>query len=483
MNPYHILIIIVAYFTILFIISHFTSRKANSDTFFIGNRKSPWYLVSFAMIGTSISGVTFISVPGWVLGSKFYYMQLVLGYLLGYATIIHVLLPIYYKLNLTTIYTYLATRFGKISYKTGASFFLLSRLVGSSLRLFLVTFVLQETIFKHLNVPFFVTIIGSLILIYAYTFRGGVKTIVWTDSFQTLLFLLAVIFSIVFVGKLLNLDFKGLVGAIYNSEYSTVFNFTHWREGSFFLKQFLSGAFIAIVMTGLDQDMMQKNLSCRTLRDSQKNMYWYSALLVPVNLLFLSLGALLVLYSQQNGIPIPDNSDKLYPLLATGGYFPVIIGIVFILGLIAAAYSSADSALTALTTSFTINILGAGRFEEKKLKRVRWIVHILMSLLTGLFIYIFNIYNSDAVIDTVFTAAIYTYGPLLGLFAFGIFSKRKVKDPAVPFIAILSPLFTYLVKLGLGAMIENYKSSYELLVVNGIITILGLLIFSRKAKQ
>ena len=482
MNPYFIIGIILGYFLVLIIISQLTSRNADSNTFFVGNKRSPWYLVSFGMIGASLSGVTFISVPGWVLTSKFYYMQIVLGYLLGYAAIIHVLLPVYYKLNLTSIYTYLGSRFGKVSYKTGASFFLLSRLIGASFRLFIVANVLQITIFDKLHIHFAFTIILTLLFIYLYTFRGGIKTIVWTDSLQTLFMLLAVIFTVILVSKSMNLDFKGLVTTLKSSEMTTVFNFHNWRNGSFFIKQFLSGAFITIVMTGLDQDMMQKNLSCRSLRDAQKNMYWYSSLLVPVNLLFLSLGALLIIYSQTHGISIPERSDDIFPLVATGGTLPAFIGIVFILGLVAAAYSSADSALTALTTSFTIDILGAGNLPEERLRKIRRIVHVFMSLTIGGIIFLFRMLNNDAVISSLFTAAGYTYGPLLGLFAFGIFTRNNIADKWVPLIALFSPIATYCTKLILESLIENYHSSYELLLINGMITFIGLMIVSLRIK-
>ena len=482
MNPYLIIGIILGYFLVLIIISQLTSRNADSNTFFIGNRRSPWYLVSFGMIGASLSGVTFISVPGWVLTSKFYYMQIVLGYLLGYATIVHVLLPIYYKLNLTSIYTYLGSRFGKVSYKTGASFFLLSRIVGASFRLFIVANVLQITIFDKLHIHFAVTIIITLLFIYLYTFRGGIKTIVWTDTLQTLFMLLAVIFTVILISKSMNLDFKGLVTTLKSSEMTTVFNFHDWRKGSFFIKQFLSGAFITIVMTGLDQDMMQKNLSCRSLRDAQKNMYWYSSLLVPVNLLFLSLGALLIIYSQTRGINIPERSDDIFPLIATGGTLPAFVGIVFILGLVAAAYSSADSALTALTTSFTIDILGSGSLPEERLRKTRRMVHIFMSLTIGGIIFLFRMLNNDAVISSLFIAAGYTYGPLLGLFAFGIFTKNRIADKWVPLIAILSPVATYCTKLLLESLIENYHSSYELLLINGMITFIGLMIITKRTR-
>ncbi len=480
MNPLIILIVILGYFSLLLVISAITGRKANSNSFFIGNRRSPWYIVAFGMIGASLSGITFISVPGWVLTSKFYYMQMVLGYLLGYAAIVHILLPLYYKLNLTSIYVYLKSRFGNVSYKTGAVFFLISRIVGASFRLFIVANVLQITVFDKLHIPFVLTILITLIFIYIYTFRGGIKTIVWTDTLQTLFMLLAVVVCIVFISKDIGFGFKRLFLEISVSELSTVFNFTEWKEGSFFFKQFLSGAFITIVMTGLDQDMMQKNLSCRNLRDAQKNMYWYSAMLIPVNLLFLSLGVLLVCYSNVKAIPIPEYTDNLFPLLATGGHMPNLMGIIFMLGLIAAAYSSADSAITALTTSITIDLFEAEDLEEEKLRKLRWTIHVLVSLVIGAVIFVFRILNNDTVISALFMAAGYTYGPLLGLYAFGLFTKLELRDRAVPIIAVIAPFLSYLLKLLLESLIQNYHASFEILVLNGIITFAGLLIVSRK---
>jgi SSS family solute:Na+ symporter len=483
MNPFLLLSIIILYFLVLLVISSITSKKADSSSFFIGNRVSPWYVVAFGMIGASLSGVTYISVPGWVLTSKFHYMQIVLGYLLGYATIVHILLPVYYRLKLTSIYSYLNTRFGRTSYKTGASFFLLSRLIGASFRLFIVANVMQIAVFDKLHIPFIVTIFLTLAFIYLYTFRGGIKTIVWTDTLQTFFMLLAVLISILFIARSLDLNAKEMFRTVKGSYFSEIFNFSDWRKGSFFVKQFLSGAFITIVMTGLDQDMMQKNLSCRSLRDARKNMYWYSSLLVPVNLLFLTLGALLAIYAQSRGIPIPGRSDDLFPQLATGGNFPAYIGIVFILGLIAAAYSSADSALTALTTSFTIDILEADRLPEEKLKKLRWLVHVCMSLIIGSVIFVFKIMNNEAVISSLFTAAGYTYGPLLGLFAFGLFLRKPVRDRWVPFVAVLSPLLAYLVKIILERSINGYHSGYEILVINGLMTFFGLLLISQKENR
>jgi len=480
MNPFAILAAIIGYYIVLILISFITSRKANNESFFIGNRQSPWFVVSFGMIGASISGVTFISVPGWVITDKFYYMQMVFGFILGYVAIVHVLLPIYYRLRLTSIYTYLENRFGVTAYRTGAWIFIVSRLIGASFRLYLVASVLQITIFGKLGIPFVVTTGITLLMIYLSTFRGGIKTIIWTDTFQTFFLLLSVILSIFFIGHHLNLDFKGLISTIAQDDRSTMFDFTNWRKGSFFVKQFLSGAFITIVMTGLDQDLMQKNLSCRNLRDAQKNMYWYSGLLVIVNILFLSLGVLLAIYSERNGIPVPDAShtDDLFPILATGGYLPAILGFIFAIGLTASANASADSALTALTTSFTLDILNAGSLEEKKLKKLRMRVHILMSLVICFIIYAFKFLNNDAVISSLYKVAGYTYGPLLGLYSFGLFTKLKLKGKYIPIVTILAPLLSYLLNIYSKQLFNGYVFGFEILIINGLLTFIGLWIIS-----
>jgi solute:Na+ symporter, SSS family len=482
MNPFTILAAIIGYYIVLILISLYTSRKANNEGFFIGNRQSPWYVVSFGMIGASISGVTFISVPGWVITSKFYYMQMVFGYILGYAAIVHILLPVYYKLQLTSIYTYLESRFNVTAYKTGAWFFIISRVVGASFRLFLVANVLQITIFGRLHIPFIATTGITLLMIYLSTFRGGIKTIIWTDTFQTFFLLLSVVLCVIFIGKHLHLNLGTLVQTIADDDRSTMFDFTSWKNGSFFFKQFFSGAFITIVMTGLDQDLMQKNLSCKNLRDAQKNMYWYSALLVIVNLLFLSLGVLLVIFSEKNGIKIPAaaETDALFPMLATGGYLPALIGFIFAIGLTASANASADSALTALTTSFTLDILNAGKRSEIDLKRLRYKVHIAMSLIICGVIYIFKLVNDEAVISKLFKAAGYTYGPLLGLFAFGLFTKRTLKGRLIPLVCILSPIITYLLNTYSVYLFAGYKFGFEILILNGALTFFGLYLISER---
>ncbi len=475
-----LLSVILGYFILLVVISWLTSKKADNSAFFLGNRKSPWYVVAFGMIGASLSGVTFISVPGWVGSSQFSYMQMVLGYLVGYFVIANVLMPMYYKLNLTSIYTYLESRFGKVSYKTGASFFLISRIIGASFRLFLVASVLQLIVFDAWEIPFFVTVLVTIALIWLYTFRGGIKTIIWTDTLQTFSMLLAVIVSVVLISRQLDLDFKSMIGTIRESEYSRIWFFDDWKSQYHFVKQFLGGVFIAIVMTGLDQDMMQKNLSCRNIKDARKNMYWMSIALVPVNLIFLSLGALLFIYSTRIQIDIPESTDMLFPVIATGGTLGYAVAILFIIGLVAAAYSSADSALTSLTTSFTIDILDGKKMEEVKLKKTRFQVHIFISFILLLVILLFRTINDENVISAIFRVAGYTYGPLLGMYTFGLFHSAKVKDNYVPFITVLSPILTFFINRYSTELLWGYNFGFELLLVNGLITYLGLWMIVKK---
>ncbi len=482
MSPYLVISIIVAYFVVLLVISYFTSRNANNEAFFLGNRQSPWYIVAFGMISASLSGVTFISVPGWVVDSNFSYMQLVLGYLLGYAIIANILMPLYYRLNLTSIYTYLGQRFGFFAYKTGASFFLLSRVIGASFRLFLVANVLQIAVFNQLNIPFEITVIITILLIWLYTFKGGIKTIIWTDSLQTLFMLTAVGVSIVLISKQLNLNFSGLIDTIVENKHSKIFYFEDFKGPYFFFKQFFAGAFIAVVMTGLDQDMMQKNLSCRNIKEAKKNMYWFSFTLVPVNLMFMSLGVLLVVFAQQMGISIPERTDDLFPLIATQGYLHPVVSIFFIIGLVAAAYSSADSALTALTTSFTVDILNPKNVSEKKLKNIRKKVHVGVSAALVIVILIFNAINNESVISAIFRVAGYTYGPLLGLYSFGLFTRFAVKDRFIPVVAILSPIICMVVDFYSITWFNGYQFGFELLILNGLITFTGLFLIRIKNK-
>nr|WP_321453350.1 sodium:solute symporter [uncultured Carboxylicivirga sp.] len=482
MNPILVVSIIAAYFAVLITISILTSKKADNDAFFRGNKQSPWYIVSIGMIGASLSGVTFISVPGWVGSTGLTYMQMVMGYFLGYLVIAHILLPLYYKLNLTSIYSYLEDRFGFWSYKSGAVLFLLSRTIGASARLYLVANVLQLTIFDAFNIPFEATVLVTILLIWLYTFKGGIKTIIWTDTLQTLFMLLSVGITVVVITKSMNLTFGSMISTITQSDYSKIFVFDDWTSKQHFIKQFFSGAFITIVMTGLDQDMMQKNLTCRNLKDAQKNMHWYGFSFVPVNLLFLGLGVLLYTFANNQGIAIPDHADNLFPTIATGGYLPQIVGVFFILGLVAAAYSSADSALTSLTTSFSVDIIGLKNKSEQKAKRTRFIVHIGFSFLLALVILLFRVFNDDSIISTIFNLAGYTYGPLLGLYAFGLFTSLKVKDKWVPLIAIIAPVCVGIIDFNAKEWF-GVVLGYEKLILNGFITYFGLLLIAFPKNQ
>jgi len=471
MQPLYILLLIVAYFTVLIGISYLTGKSADNKTFFKADNSSPWYLVAFGMIGASLSGVTFISVPGWVETDSMSYFQMVLGYVVGYAIIGLVLLPLYYKLNLTSIYTYLQDRFGNYSYKTGASFFLLSRIVGAAFRLFLVANVLQAILFDAYGVPFWVTVSITILLIWLYTFKGGIKTIVWTDTLQTLFMLIAVGVCIYTISSEMKID--NLFTYVADSKMSKTFFFDDIKAGNYFWKQFLSGAFIAVVMTGLDQDMMQKNLTCRNLKDAQKNMFWFTIVLVIVNFFFLALGVLLTDYAQQAGIEA--HKDELFPIIATQGNLGLATALFFLLGLIAAAYSSADSALTSLTTSFSIDILEIDKKKDKnEQEKIRKKIHIIFSFVLIATILIFKYFIADAsVIAKIFTFAGYTYGPLLGLYAFGMFTKIKVKDKLIPAICIIAPILTYVIsyysKQKLG-----FDFGFFVLVLNGLLTFIGL---------
>jgi solute:Na+ symporter, SSS family len=483
MSPFHITGIIAAYLALLFLISWYTGRDRGSAAFFLANRDSPWYIVAFGMIGATLSGVTFISIPGWVGESSFSYMQMVFGYLVGYYIIANILMPMYYRLELTSIYTYLDLRFGARAYKTGAWFFLLSRLIGASFRVYLMASVLQLTVSDAWAIPFYGTVAMTIILIWLYTFRGGIKTIIWTDTLQTLFMLIAAGITVWTIAGELQLDFQGMVREIYESEYSRVFFVDDWNDPRHFAKQFTGGIFIAIVMTGLDQDMMQKNLSCRNIADAKKNMYWFSLTLVPVKLLLLSLGALLLIFSSQQGIALPGRADDIFPLIATQGFLPSYIMVFFIIGLVAATYSSADSTLTALTTSFTIDILDAGGQSENMLIRTRTMVHAGMAVLLGVIIVVFRAFADQSIINVLFIAAGYTYGPLLGLYAFGFFTRHGVRDKFVPFIAVASPVLTYFLDFYSQSLFGGYNFGYELLVVNALITMTGLYIFRKPGQM
>jgi len=475
LTPTLIFISFLAYTVLLFAVTWITTRKANSDSFYIGNKASPWFVVAYGMIGASLSGVTFMSVPGWVGATQFSYLLVVAGYMIGYTVIATVLMPMYYRLNLTSIYSYLEQRFGFWSYKTGAFFFLLSRTIGASFRMFLVVNVLQVFVFDAWNIPFIVTVSIFIALIILYTLKGGIKTIIWTDTLQTTFMLLAVGLSIYLISKDLQFDFRHLISTVWNSDYSNIV-VTDWHSKQYYLKQILSGAFIAIVMTGLDQEMMQKNLSCRNIGEAQKNMFSFSIVLVFVNLMFLFLGAVLYIFSTKHGIELPTRTDDLFPMIAIK-YLGPLAGLVFIIGLISAAYPSADGALTSLTTSFTIDFLGLNKREdlsEEQKKRMRYKVHLSFAFLLLLVIVLFRAINDRAVIDKLFTVAGYTYGPLLGLYAFGLFTRFQVKDKLVPYVAISSPIFCYLLSDFSVQLLNGYKFGFELLIINGLYTFIGL---------
>ena len=477
MNSSQIILLIASYFGVLILISYFTGKKSSNAAFFKADKQAPWYLVAFGMIGASLSGVTFISVPGWIEASQFSYMQVVLGYILGYLVIGTVLLPLYYKLNLTSIYTYLEERFGNFSYKTGASFFLISRLVGSSFRLYLVANVLQIILFDELGIQFWQTVTITVVLIWLYTFKSGIKTIVWTDTLQTLFMLISVGVAIYFVSNDLGISGGNLLGYVMDSDLSRIFFFDDFKTGNYFWKQFISGAFIAIVMTGLDQDMMQKNLTCKTLKDAQKNMFWFTIVLTLVNFVFLSLGLLLTIYAEQNGIDA--HKDDLFPILAKN-HLGFGVFVFFILGLIAAAYSSADSALTALTTSFSIDIINIEKkYNEKEQIRVRKRIHILISLFIIFVIIAFKyLIKDESVIAKLFVFAGYTYGPLLGLYAFGLFTKWHVKDKLVPIVAVLSPILSYIISVNSSKWL-GFEFGFFILILNGFLTFLGLMLVKK----
>jgi solute:Na+ symporter, SSS family len=480
MSPSLILGIFITYTIILFSVTWLTARKADSQSFFIGNRVSPWFVVAYGMIGASLSGVTFMSVPGWVRDTQFSYMVVVLGYLAGYIVIALVLLPLYYRLKLTSIYSYLGQRFGTYSYKTGAAFFIISRTLGASLRMFLVISVLQVFVFNAWGIPFWMNALIFIVLIIIYTFKGGIRTIIWTDTLQTTFMLLAVVLSIYYISRGLGMPFSGLVSEIRHSNVSRMI-ITDWHQERFFLKQFFSGMFITITMTGLDQEMMQKNLSCRNLKEAKKNMFTFSGILMFVNLMFLFLGAFLMYYAQKKGI-IVASSDDLFPTIALK-YLGPAAGIIFMIGLISAAFPSADGALTSLTTVVSIDFLGMEGKEnlsEKEATRTRYIVHLTVATLFFICILAFSRLHDKAIIDKLFTIAGYTYGPLLGLYSFGLFTKRIVNDRMTPFIAILSPVICYFLSKYSVQLFNGYKFGFELLLLNGMLTFTGLLLFSRK---
>ncbi len=479
MTATHILLLIGGYFLLLLLISYFTGKNDSNVDFFKAGKQSPWYLVAFGMIGASLSGVTFISVPGWVADSQFSYMQVVLGYMVGYFVVAYVLLPVYYKWNLTSIYEYLAQRFGTVSHKVGAVSFFVSRVLGAAFRLFLVAIVLQQFVFDAWNVPFEVTVTLSILLIWIYTFKGGIKTIVWTDTLQTLFMILAVVFSIYFILNELNWSMGDFLASSEFKQYNKTFFTDDFFARNHFVKSFLGGMFITICMTGLDQDMMQKNLTCRNLKDAKKNMITFSLSLGLVTFVFMLLGALLFIYADkfQIGIPLMDGAPKtdlLFPEIALNSGLGITVGATFMLGLIAAAYSSADSALTSLTTSFCVDFLNIEKRPEDSRKKIRKKTHIWMSLVLILVVITFKYVLDRNVIDGLLTVATYTYGPLLGLFAFGIFTKYQIKDRYSWIVAIVAVLAIVGIANIPADWIGGYTVGYELLPINGLLTFIGL---------
>ena len=468
-----ILITVVVYFVALMLFSHFTARRAaDNQTFFRANRRSPWYMVAFGMVGASISGITFVSVPGMTMRTDMTYIQTCIGFILGYFAIAFVLLPVYYRLNLTTIYTYLKKRLGERSYKTGAWFFLVSKMTGAAVRFYVVCIILQRFVFDAVGVPFPLTVVGMVALIWLYTRRGGIKTLVWTDSFQTTCMFAALILIIYNVMGELGMSLPEAAKAIADDSHSRMFVFDDWVSTQNFFKQFFSGAFIAIVMTGLDQDMMQKNLTCRSLREAQKDVCTYGFAFVPANLLFMALGVLLMQLAKREGIELPASGDELLPMFAATGRLGTVVVVLFTIGIVAASFSSADSALTALTTSYCVDI--RGREGDKCLRRR---AHVGIAVLFVLFILLFKMLNSTSVIDAIYILCSYTYGPLLGLFAFGLFTRCKPQDALVPYIAVASPLLCFALD-NVAQEVWGYKFGYELLMINGVLTFVGLCLSS-----
>jgi Na+/proline symporter len=474
-----IIIIILAYFAVLMCTAHVTGRrsKGSDDAFYRGEKRSPWYIVAFGMVGASISGVTFVSVPGMVQSVDMTYMQMVIGFFFGYMVVAHVLMPVYYRLNLTSIYGYLGHRLGRHSYLTGSTFFLLSRMLGTAAKLYLVCLILHTYVFKSMGVPFWAIAVGAVVLVWIYTHKSGIKTIVWTDTLQTLCLVTALVCIIVVTMNRLHFGMGDAVQAIAANSHSRMFVFDDWVSTQNFWKQFLSGIFIVIVMTGLDQDMMQKNLSCRNLHEAQKNMYCYGFAFIPLNLLFLALGILLTLFAAKNGVKLPAVNDNILPMLATQGYLGEGVLILFTIGIIAAAFSNTDSALTAMTTSVCVDLLQTEKKDKEQALRIRHRVHILLSVLLVLSICLVRAMNDKSVIDAIYIIASYTYGPLLGMFAYGLFTKRATDDTYVPYVAVASPIVCYILNL-ICMQWWGYHFGYELLIVNGGITFMGLWLLS-----
>lgn len=479
MSATAVLLTVIAYFAAMMVVSWLSGRGNDNAGFFTGSRKSKWWVVAFAMIGSTMSGVTYVSVPGMVGAAGFGYLQMCLGFFVGYLVIAFVLTPIYFRLNLVSIYGYLDQRFGVSSYKTGAWFFFISKMLGASVRLFLVCLTLQLLVFDPFGLPFWLNVLVSMLIVLAYTFRGGVKSVINGDTLKTFCMIISVVLCIVFIARDLGLDGKGILSTISGSGLSRVFWFDDVNHPQFFWKQFLGGIFTVIAMTGLDQDLMQRTLACKNVRDSQKNLIVSILMQIVVITMFLSLGVMLSVFAAHNGIA--ETGDKLFPAVATSGLLPPVVGVLFIIGLVSCAYSAGGSALTSLTTSFTIDIIGTAGKSDAQVTSVRKKVHIAMAVLMGVTIVVFNLLNNTSAIDAVYKLASYTYGPLLGMFAFGILTRWKVRDRWVPLVAFLAPLLCLVLQLNSERWFGGYKFSYELLLLNAGFTFLGLCLLRRRA--
>ena len=479
MNPLFVILTLAAYFGLLFTVSYLAGRKTDNAGFFVGNRRSSWYVVAFAMIGASISGVTFVSVPGMVGVSSFGYLQMVFGFVVGQLIIAYLLIPLFYRMNLISIYGYLENRFGLSSYRTGAWFFFISKMLGASVRLFLVCLTLQLLVFEPYGLPFLLNVVITVALVWLYTFRGGVKSLVWTDSLKTFCLIVSVVLCIGYMAADMNLSLSRLQTMLEERHLSRIFFFDDVNSRQYFFKQFLAGIFTMIATCGLDQDLMQRNLSCKNFRESQKNMVVSILLQVVIIFLFLMLGGLLYLFAESHQITV-NKGDELFPLIATGGYFPMVVGILFLIGLVSSAYSAAGSALTALTTSFTVDILGTQGKSEATVSRLRQRVHLGMATLMAGCIFVFNLLNNTSVIDAVYILASYTYGPILGLFAFGILTPWHVRDRYIPVVALAAPVCCFILDQHSEAWFGGYQFSYELLILNALFTFIGLCLLIQK---
>ncbi|MBP3270433.1 MAG: sodium:solute symporter [Bacteroidales bacterium] len=483
MSPSVVILTMAAYFAVMLAVGWISSKGSDNQSFFNGGRKAPWWIVAIAMIGAPMSGVTYVSVPGMVGvgGTAMGYMQMVLGFFIGYILIAYVLTPIFFRMNMVSIYQYLEDRFGAATHKTGAWFFFISKILGAAVRLYLVCVTLQLMVFSPLGLPFILNVAISVAIVLLYTFRGGVKSVLWNDTLKTVCMVVSIILAIIFIARDMGLDFKGMVNSVKGSGYSRMFFFDDVNHPEYFWKQFLAGIFTVLAMTGLDQDLMQRTLASKNVRDSRKNLITSGLLQMPVIFLFLCLGALLYIYAGERGIA--ESGDTLFPAVATGGYLPSVVGVLFVIGLVSCAYSAGGSALTALTTSFTVDILGTSGKSEEKVASTRKKVHLAMAVLMGLVIMVFYLLNTNSAIDAVYKLASYTYGPILGMFAFGIFCKRQVRDKWVPLVAVVAPVVCFILQSNSEHWFGGYKFSYELILINALLTVIGLCLLIKSKKD